>query len=153
MREFLERQSRDTVRVDKPATVFWFTPLVGQRGGIKADKAKLVSLYDGPDSAYSENSRAIQLNIEKRGSGRRPEYYQLGSSWPCWLVAVERHAAPDDFPTEPHAFNEWFDRWAKQVGAKIICDYREKAEADGGLKFMKPPAASTLDPEGEDVWS
>jgi putative DNA primase/helicase len=148
----LERQTRDTVPVNKQATVFFFSPLVGQRGGIKADKAKLVSLYDGPASAYSEDSRAIQLRIEKKERGSRTAYFELGSSWPCWLIAVEGHAAPDDFPTEPHAFNEWFAHWAKKVDAKIICDYREEAEADGGLDFMKPPAASADEPEGEVVW-
>jgi putative DNA primase/helicase len=152
MQRHLERVSRETVRVDKPATVFSFSPLVGQRGGVKASKAQLASLYDGPDRAYSDDSRAIQLKIEKRERGRRPEYYDLGSSWPCWLVAVEGHASPDDFPTDPHAFNEWFDRWARETGARIICDYREKAEADGGLDYMKPPAAIAVEPEGEDVW-
>jgi hypothetical protein len=150
----LERQARDTVQVNKPATVFWFSPLVGLRGGVKADKCKLVSLYDGPNSAYYDDSRGIQLNTEKREGGRRPEYSPLGGSWPCWLIAVEGHAAPDNFPTEPHTFNEWFDRWAKKAGAKIICDYREEAEADGALDYTKPRTAGAAEPEpeGEDVW-
>jgi hypothetical protein len=132
----LERQARDTVQVNKPATVFWFTPLVGLRGGVKADKCKLVSLYDGPDSAYSEDSRAVVLKTEKKEGRRGPLYFTLGNRWPCWLVAVEGCAAPDDFPTDPHAFNDWFDRWAEQNGAKFICDYRHEAEAAGALDWM-----------------
>jgi hypothetical protein len=146
----LERQARDTVQVNKPATVFWFSPLVGLRGGVKAVKCKLVSFYDGPDSAYDDDSRGIQLSTEKR-EGRRAAHYAMGGRWPCWLVAVEGHAAPDNFPIEPQAFNEWFDRWAKKVGAKIICDYRKEAEADGGLDYMKPRDAEADQPEWSDL--
>jgi hypothetical protein len=146
--EIRERLERNTVPVDKPATVFWISPLVGKRAGVKATKCQLLFLYDGP---YAQHDRAVQLSTRENGHGGRAAYYTLGGGWPAWVVAVEGHKVPDDFPEEPEAFNRWLDAWLKLSGAKVICDYRKEAETDGALDWMKPRNAGSGEPEP--VWS
>jgi hypothetical protein len=108
--------------------VFRFSPLHRR---VTASKATCLYLYDGPDQ-YGE--RPVDLSGEERGFSGKPETYRYTHGRPEWLVAVRGHAVPGDFPdADREAFSIWFDRWAEETGAEIICDYR--AEALAGKPF------------------
>ncbi|MGH1587867.1 AAA family ATPase [Methylobacterium phyllosphaerae] len=105
--------------------------------GVKASAGPLVSLEDKLDIT-PPHKRFITADL----LGREPRtVVGHGGDWPCWIAVVEGNHSRCGYPTDPESFGAWFRDYTATNGMTVIGDWREEAQADGALDWLKREAA------------